>query len=74
MQGEKGKTNEAESHADRQGERAGSLIGVKADQWLHDRSGQLECKGDQADLPEVQGEHAFQDRVDRRQQRLNDVV
>jgi hypothetical protein len=62
---EQDKSNQTGTHADGKRKRAGSLIGVVANQRLHDRSGQLECKRDQSDLAKIQRKGALQNRVDR---------
>jgi hypothetical protein len=49
-------------------------VGVEAHDRLQQRCGQLKGEGDQADLAEVEIERAFQNRIDRREQRLDDVV
>ena len=49
-------------------------VGVDADHRLQQRRGQLERQRDQPDLPEVEGVGTLEDRVDRRQHRLQHVV
>ncbi len=65
---------EARAHPD--GQRVGlrPLVGVDADERLQQRCRHLEGESDQPDLSVVEGERVLEDRVDRRQQRLDRVV
>ena len=62
------------AHADGERIRHRPAVGVGADQRLQQRRGDLERERDQADLAEVERVVLLQDRVDRRQQRLDHVV
>jgi hypothetical protein len=72
--GQQPEAQHGRAHAD--GQRLGHrmAIGGDADDRLEQRGGALEDEGEQADLPELQGEILGEDRIDRRQQRLHDVV
>ena len=59
----------------RERERLRAAVGVQPDQRLQQRGGELERERDEADLREVEANRRIlQDRVDRRQQRLDSVV
>ena len=47
---------------------------AEADQWLEQRSGELEDEGDDADLEEAQRQLPREHRIERRRQRLHRVV
>ena len=49
-------------------------VGVDADEGLEQRGGELEGEGDEADLAVVEREGLLEQRIDRRQQRLDRVV
>ncbi len=67
-------TRQRESHADGQRLRLRLAIGEIADHRLEERRGELVGERDQADVPEVERERGLEDRIDRRQQRLDHVV
>jgi uncharacterized membrane protein YebE (DUF533 family) len=52
----------------------GAAVGIVADQGLQDRRRALKHEGDQADLPERQRQFALQHRIDRRDQRLHQII
>ena len=66
--------DERHAHADRQRKWPGFAIGVEPHQGLQHRGGELEGEGDQAHLREGQVERLLEQRVDRRQERLDRVV
>ena len=66
--------DEGEAHADDQRERLRPAVGEGPDQGLEQRGGALEGQRQKPDLAEIQMEAALEDRVDRRQQRLHQVV
>ena len=72
--GQQHKPCHAGNHAHGGRERARMPVGECADKRLEDRSRELECQLDQANLGKGQAKRAFQDRVDRRQQGLQQVV
>ena len=67
-------SRQREAHADGERLRRGAAIGVVADHRLQQRRRQLVDQRDQADVAEVELKRLFEDRVDRRQQRLDHVV
>ena len=73
-EGQQQQADECKGHA--RGERVGSrtAIGIGSDDRLQERGGDLERKGQQADLPEAQLVGALQHRIQRGQQRLLHVV
>ena len=66
--------DQGEAHADAQGVRLRMLVRVNADERLQDRSADLIRQRDHTDLHETQVEFAFQQRIDRDDQRLHHVV
>src|SRR5258708_17174244 len=66
--------NERESSAGGERMRLGAAVGVETDKRLEERRRRLAGERDQADLAEVEMERAFQQRIDRRDQRLHHVV
>ena len=62
---------QGEAHADGERERLGMAVGVEADERLQQRGGQLEGERDEADLGEGEAERLLQQRVDRRDERLD---
>ena len=62
------------SHAERERERLRMFVGERADERLEQRGGELVRQGDQADVAVVEPQLRFQDRVNRRDQRLERVV
>ena len=65
---------ERHRHAERKGVGLWLAVGVEADCRLEDRAGHLEGEGNQADLGEIERERFFEQRIDRRDQRLDRVV
>ena len=72
--GEKKQARECGGHAYRKSVGARSAVSEIADDRLKERRGDLIGEGDVADLSEVQMKGAFEDRIDRRQERLHHVV
>ncbi len=62
------------SHPKRERERLRTFVGERADERLQQRRAELVRQGDQADVAVVEPQLRFQDRVDRRDQRLERVV
>jgi hypothetical protein len=71
---EQQQAEEGKSHANGERERLRPLIGEMTDDRLQQRGGELERQRDHADLREVERVIVFQDRIDRRDQRLHGVV
>jgi len=71
---EQQQTAERKSHADGERERLRLAVGKMSDHRLQQRRGELERQRDQADLREIERIARFQDRIDRRNQRLHGVV
>jgi hypothetical protein len=67
-------SRQREAHADGERLRRGAAIGVVADHRLQQRRRRLVDQRDQADVAEVELKRLLEDRVDRRQQRLDHVV
>ena len=73
-EGEQSQTDQREAHADRQDPVHRPPVGRVADEGLQQRGGDLEDERDHADLEEAQAELAAEHRIERRRQRLHDVV
>ncbi len=69
--GEQQQAAERHAHAERQRIGFRILIGVKADEGLQQRGGDLEGHRDQADLAEAEPERFLENRIDCRHQRLD---
>src|SRR5260370_2866449 len=67
-------TNQCNSHAYGKGIRLRAAVGIKADERLEDGGGHLRYERDQTHLTEIQMEGVLQERVDRRDQRLQRIV
>ena len=52
----------------------GTAIGIQANQRLQERCGELGRECDESDLPEIEAVGSFENGIDRRDQRLEDVV
>ena len=72
--GDEGEADERDPHSASEQIGFRTMVRVKADERLQQRSRDLEREGDQADLAEVQREGGFQDRIERRDERLHHVV
>ena len=66
--------HEREAHADCERIRPRVPVRVQADERLEQGRGQLESERDQADLREAEVERRLEDRVDGRDQRLDQVI
>src|SRR3954469_1520892 len=71
---EQNEADESGGHAEREGERLRMFVRERADEWLEQRSGELIREGDQADVTVVEAQRRFQDRINRRNERLERVV
>ena len=72
--GQRQKARQRNRHSDRQKIRRRRAVGVQADKWLKQRRGDLIDKCNQPDLTKAEMERPLQNRVDRGQQRLHQVV
>ena len=66
--------DERETHAEGQEIRLRANVRIEADQRLKQRSGGLKGESDEADLAEIQPKGGFQDRIERRHERLHHIV
>ena len=66
--------DQGEAHADDKRKRLRPAVRERADQRLQQRCAHLEGERQQADLAEVEAVIVLEDRVDRRKQRLDQVV
>ena len=71
---EQDQADQGKPHADHEGKRLWPPVRIEADKRLKHRRGELKGQGNQADLGETQLEGFLQERVDRREQRLDHVV
>jgi hypothetical protein len=71
---EQQQAEEGKSHAKGERKRLRLAVGEMSDHRLQQRCGELERQCDQSDLREVERVTLFQDRIDRRNQRLHGVV
>jgi hypothetical protein len=53
---------------------AGMPVREKTNERLQDRSDELVCESDKADVPKIEGQGVFQQRINRRDKRLEGVV
>jgi hypothetical protein len=67
-------TDQRRSHAEREREGLRMFVRERADERLQERCGELVRQCDQADVAVVEPQLCLQDRVDRRDQRLQCVV
>jgi len=72
--GEHDEADEGDGHADGQRNGRGAAIGEVADEGLEEGCGDLESKGDEADLGEVELELGFEDGVNGGQDGLHHVI
>ena len=72
--GEQDDAAESEHHAGGEGERLRVAVGVEADERLQDRGRELERQRDEPDLCEGDVQFILEDRIQRREERLNRVV
>jgi len=67
-------TNHGDAHANRERVRLRPAVGVEPHDRLKQRSGQLQREGDPPNLSVIQMEAGFQQRINRRNQRLHRVI
>src|ERR1700730_12416942 len=67
-------TDQRRSHPERERERLWMFVGERAYERLQERRGELVGQRNQADVAVGESQLRFQDRVDRRDQRLQRVV
>src|SRR5207302_3432126 len=67
-------TNKCNSHSDGQGIRLGPTVGIETDEGLENGSGQLQSKGDQAHLAEIEMEGVLEKRINGGDHGLNSVI
>ena len=72
--GEQGNAAERKHHTGGEGERLRVAVGVEADERLQDRSRELERERDEPDLCEGDVQFILEDRIQRREERLNRIV
>ena len=66
--------SQCDAHANRQGIRLWPAVGIETDERLEDRGRQLQSERDQAHLAKIKMEGVLEQRIDRRDQRLQRVV
>ncbi len=66
--------DEGEAHPERERIRLRPAVGVEPHKRLEERGGELIHERDQSDVPEIQLERVFQNRINRRDERLHGVV
>ena len=71
---EEEQADQTEAHAGRERIGLRAPVGEEADEGLEERRGHLEDEGDQPDLAEIELKAVLEDRIDRRQERLDGVV
>jgi hypothetical protein len=72
--GESQQANHRDAHAHGQGVRLRPVIGIESDDGLEQRSSQLDSKSDKTNLAEIKMERVFEQRINRRHQRLQRVI
>ncbi len=73
-EGEDDEADERETHPERERVGLRPAIGVEPHKRLEKRGGELVHERDQSDVPEVELERVFQNRINRRDERLHGVV
>src|SRR5579862_7999183 len=73
-QRERDKPNEADAHADHKRVGFGISIRVKPDDGLQDGADHLKGKSDESYLRKAQVERILEERIDRRQERLDGII